>query len=631
MKFDLPKDSSSIIKVIGVGGGGSNAVNHMFRQGIKGVDFVVCNTDQQALDISPVPLKVQLGSSLTEGRGAGSLPEVGMNAAIENLDDIREILEKNTKMVFVTAGMGGGTGTGAAPVIAKLAKELGILTVGIVTVPFVFEGRKRRTQAEEGIDKMREAVDTLLIINNDKLREMFGNLTLANAFSQADDVLTTAAKGIAEVISVTGAINVDFNDVNTVMRDSGVAIMGSAAAEGENRAQQAVERALSSPLLNDNQIVGAKYVLLNITYGDQEVLMDEIADITDYIQDEAGSTADVIWGHGYDETLGDKLSVTLIATGFKTNVDTGLPQKEPERRRVNLEEERPTMITAPIQNPIASPVQNSIKNEEDNDSEDAYIVKREAPEVTDEETKEPTSEVESNWSPNATPESKAEETNDFSASTPENKVEDETEEPKEEQPVQKTMFTLDLTDNKDASTDEPAAENNTTEWNFQPPVNETNEEEQPVNKTWLDDESTPEKEVRSFNLESSAEQPAKSEDGKIRYMLDEEDEKEASKENDWTVSNKSENETQPSVEDNADLARMRQERIRQTGSKMKSAEGLNELEKEPAYLRRNIRLEDVPHSSETQRSRFTLGENKEGEDGKTGLSGNNSFLHDNVD
>lgn len=624
MKFDLPKDSSSIIKVIGVGGGGSNAVNHMFRQGIKGVDFVVCNTDQQALDVSPVPLKVQLGSSLTEGRGAGSLPEVGMNAAIENLDDIREILEKNTKMVFVTAGMGGGTGTGAAPVIAKLAKELGILTVGIVTVPFVFEGRKRRQQAEEGIERMREAVDTLLIINNDKLREMFGNLTLGNAFSQADDVLTTAAKGIAEVISVTGAINVDFNDVNTVMRDSGVAIMGSATSEGENRAQQAVEKALSSPLLNDNQIVGAKYVLLNITYGDQEVLMDEIADITDYIQDEAGSTADVIWGHGYDETLGDKLSVTLIATGFKTNVDTGLPQKEPERVKVNLEEDRPTMITAPIQKPISSPVQDGIKGEDEKETttEDLFIVKKNLEDSTVEEmTDESTTEITSNL----TNEEQVEASVETFENPIENTVEETIEEKEEEAPVQKTMFTLEL-DEEDSTTEEPIAEH-TAEWSFQPPVSE--ETSTPVNKTWLEEEEESSKEVKSFNLNANSEQPAKSEDGKVRYMLDEE-EKEVSGENNWTVSNKTESTSQPSKEDNADLAKMRMERIRHTGSKMKSVEGMNELEKEPAYLRRNIKLEDVPHSSETTRSRFTLGENKE-DDGSTGLSGNNSFLHDNVD
>lgn len=616
MKFDLPKESSSIIKVIGVGGGGSNAVNHMFRQGIKGVDFVVCNTDHQALDISPVPLKIQLGASLTEGRGAGSLPEVGMNAAIENLDDIREILEKNTKMVFVTAGMGGGTGTGAAPVIAKLAKEMGILTVGIVTVPFVFEGRKRRTQAEEGIERMREAVDTLLIINNDKLREMFGNLTLGNAFSQADDVLTTAAKGIAEVISVTGAINVDFNDVNTVMRDSGVAIMGSAEAEGENRATDAVQKALSSPLLNDNQIVGAKYVLLNITYGDQEVLMDEIADITDYIQDEAGSTADVIWGHGYDETLGDKLCVTLIATGFKTSVDTGLPQRQPERVKVSLEDERPTMITAPIQSPISSPVQSPVNNDkiENNNEEEMFVVKKQ-PEDFIEPVQDETPSL----------------FNNEVVEEEENVVEETTfnvEPPVSEEVPEKRTFTLDLDEEEEESIE--ASNSHTTEWNFQPPVSNT--EEPAVNKSWIDDES--EKEYKSFNLNESAEQPSKSEDGKIRYMLGDEEEK-TSSDSPWNVTNKAtapSSTEQPSKEDNAELAKMRMDRIRQTGSKMKTVEGLNDLEKEPAYMRRNIRLEDVPHSSETIRSRFTLGENKD-EDGNssTGLSGNNSFLHDNVD
>ena len=250
MKFDLPKEQSSIIKVIGVGGGGSNAVKHMYNQGIKGVDFLVCNTDSQALDSSPVPVKIQLGASLTEGRGAGSIPEVGRNAAIENIDEIKSILEKNTHMVFITAGMGGGTGTGAAPVIAQTARELGILTVGIVTIPFGFEGRKRKIQADEGIEAMRNAVDTLLIIKNDKLREIGGNLTLKDAFTHADEVLATAARGIAEVISVTGDINVDMNDVNTVMRNSGVAIMGSSAAEGEDRAMIAVQAALESPLLN---------------------------------------------------------------------------------------------------------------------------------------------------------------------------------------------------------------------------------------------------------------------------------------------------------------------------------------------------------------------------------------------
>lgn len=346
----MQKDQSSIIKVIGVGGGGGNAVTHMYNEGIKGVDFIICNTDQQALDVSSVPHKIQLGASLTEGRGAGAIPEIGKNAAIENVDEIRELLGANTKMVFITAGMGGGTGTGAAPVIAKVAKEMGILTVGIVTVPFSFEGRKRKQQAEEGLDILRGSVDTLLVINNDRLREMFGNLTLGNAFAKADNVLATAAKGIAEVISVTGIINVDFNDVSTVMKDSGAAIMGSATAEGDNRAVDCVSNALSSPLLNDNNIEGARYVLLNLTYGDKEISMDEMGEITDYIQDASGSTADVIFGHAYDETLGDAINVTLIATGFQSIPVTGF-EKEAEKTVHKLDETEVKAVTAPIESP----------------------------------------------------------------------------------------------------------------------------------------------------------------------------------------------------------------------------------------------------------------------------------------
>lgn len=336
MEFDMPKEMSSIIKVIGVGGGGSNAVNHMYGLGIKGVDFVVCNTDKQSLDISPVPLKIQLGAELTEGRGAGSLPEVGREAAVENMDELRAILSKDTRMIFVTAGMGGGTGTGAAPVVAQIAKEMGILTVGIVTVPFAFEGRKRRIQAEEGLEQIRGYVDTLLVINNEKLREISGNLSISEAFAKADSVLSTAAKSIADVISSTGAINVDFNDVKTVMKDSGVAIMGAGIAEGENRAIECVEAALQSPLLNDNDITGANYVLLNITYGDKEVTMDEISEITDFIQDQAGNTAEVIFGHGYDPTLGSQLSVTLIATGFDKKPLSDY-ERTPQKTKVVLE------------------------------------------------------------------------------------------------------------------------------------------------------------------------------------------------------------------------------------------------------------------------------------------------------
>ena len=318
MSFDLQKDQSSIIKVIGVGGGGGNAVNHMYNQGIRGVDFIVCNTDEQALNASPIPVKIQLGASLTEGRGAGSLPEVGKNAAIENIEDVKQYLKATTKMVFITAGMGGGTGTGAAPVIAQAAKEMGILTVGIVTIPFDFEGKKRKMQAELGLSEMRKYVDTLLVISNEKLREIGGNLSLSTAFNMADDVLTTAAKSIAEIITMPGYVNVDFADVCTVMSDSGNAIMGSAKAQGENRAQKAVEAAMSSPLLNDNDIKGARHVLLYISTGTQELLMDEVTTVTDFVQEEAGMTAEIIWGTGTDENMSDEICVTVIATGFQS-------------------------------------------------------------------------------------------------------------------------------------------------------------------------------------------------------------------------------------------------------------------------------------------------------------------------
>ncbi len=541
MEFDLPKDQTSIIKVIGVGGGGSNAVNHMYNQGIKGVDFIVCNTDRQALDISPVPFKIQLGPSLTEGRGAGSIPEIGMNAAVENIEEIREILSKNAKMIFVTAGMGGGTGTGAAPVIAKIARELGILTVGIVTVPFSFEGRKRRQQAEEGLENMRESVDTLLVINNERLREISGNLTLGNAFAQADDVLTTAAKGIAEVISVTGAINVDFNDVNTVMKDSGVAIMGSASASGENRAIKAVQEALTSPLLNDNDIAGAKYVLLNITYGDQEVLMDEISDITDYIQDEAGSTADVIWGHGYDEALGDALSVTLIATGFQQSPITGF-EKAPKRKVQVLEDEQKKEIVTQLEKPSST---------------NTYEAKVEEPYIKSVDV-EPSAESE-------------------------------------------------LTVNE-----EQKEEDATFNWEIRTVVDEVEESNQ----------------VSDLSESSVSEEPAKAETSTEteekevkRYFLEDDMEAEASLED---VTEK----TVLTPEEQQRRAQERMERIHEYTSHLKRADGIDELEREPAFKRRKIQLDDAPHSSDENISRFEISGDK---DNNTTLRGTNSFLHDNVD
>jgi cell division protein FtsZ len=317
-KFDIPTHHKSIIKVIGVGGGGSNAVNHMYNQGIKDVEFVICNTDAQALKSSPVPSKLQIGLNLTSGLGAGANPERGRNAAIESREDIRELLGDNTKMVFITAGMGGGTGTGAAPVIAKIAKELDILTVGIVTSPFNFEGKKKRQQADVGIAELRENCDTVLVISNDKLREIYGNLSIREAFAQADNVLTTAAKSIAEIITVTSDVNVDFEDVKTVMKDSGAAVMGSAITNGDGRARRAAEEALSSPLLNNTDIHGAEKILLSITSGEEaELRMDELTEITDYIEEKAGDNAEVIFGQGIDAALKENIRVTVIATGFQ--------------------------------------------------------------------------------------------------------------------------------------------------------------------------------------------------------------------------------------------------------------------------------------------------------------------------
>ncbi len=339
IQFDLPKEENSIIKVIGVGGGGSNAVTHMFKQGIVGVNFMICNTDEQALEQNTIPNKIQLGPSLTEGRGAGSQPEVGRNATLESMDDIKVALGKDTKMIFITAGMGGGTGTGGAPVVARAARELGILTVGIVTTPFFFEGGKRIRQADKGIQELKENVDALIVISNDKMRELYGNLSLSEAFAKADDVLATAARGIAEIITVPGYVNVDFEDVSTVMRNSGVAIMGSGMAVGDDRALKAVKQALASPLLSENDIRGAQHILLNITSGTKEVLMDEVSEITSYIQEAAGYTSEVIWGNCSNEELEDRISVTVIATGFETK--EARKASKPERVVINLDDEAP--------------------------------------------------------------------------------------------------------------------------------------------------------------------------------------------------------------------------------------------------------------------------------------------------
>ncbi len=340
ISFDLPKNQSNVIKVIGVGGGGSNAINHMFKQGIKGVDFIVCNTDSQALQNSSVPNKIQLGMNLTEGLGAGANPEVGQQSAIESIADIEKMLDVNTKMVFITAGMGGGTGTGAAPVIAQLAKERDILTVGIVTIPFQFEGKVRQEQALQGVEKLRKQVDSLIVINNNKLREVYGNLGFKAGFSKADEVLATASRGIAEVITHHYTQNIDLKDAKTVLSNSGTAIMGSATAIGDNRAKEAIVSALDSPLLNDNKIAGAKNVLLLIVSGTNEITIDEIGEINDHIQAEAGHNANIIMGVGEDDSLGDSIAVTIIATGFNFEQQTQIVNHEPKKIIHSLEGEQ---------------------------------------------------------------------------------------------------------------------------------------------------------------------------------------------------------------------------------------------------------------------------------------------------
>lgn len=540
MQFEMLKEKSSIIKVIGVGGGGGNAVNHMYRQGITGVDFIICNTDAQALELSPIPNKVQLGASLTEGMGAGSIPEVGKNSAIENIDDIKQMLGSNTKMLFITAGMGGGTGTGASPIIAKAAKEMDILTVAIVTTPFSFEGKRRKMQAEEGLEEIKKYVDSFLVISNDRLREIFGNLTLGSAFGQADDILTTAAKGIAEIITIPGYINVDFKDVRTVMKDSGVSIMGSYAAEGENRALKAVEGALNSPLLEDNEIEGARYILLNITSGSKEVTMDEVSVITDYIQQEAGLAADLIWGNCTDESLGDKLSVTIIATGFQTS----------EERQVNRTQERKSSFE--VENaPLVKPVERV----------NSFIEEKEVEDL--------------------------------------------------EEPILNTSV-LDLFAGVEAITAPEPAETPAEPFVFQ--VETEQLEETPSTSTMFDFELKVEESVLAVEeQEESAE--TETEPSELFNAEPEVQVYEAPAQ------------TDESVEEQLRRSKERIMRLKDLSMKLRTANGLQELENEPAYKRKQMSLDDVPHSSESQVSRFTLSN----EEGITEIRPNNSFLHDNVD
>lgn len=571
-KFEMLKEQSAIIKVIGVGGGGGNAVNHMYKQGISGVDFIVCNTDAQALELSSIPNKVQLGASLTEGMGAGADPSVGENSAIESIEDIKRMLGSNTKMLFITAGMGGGTGTGASPVLAKAAKELGILTVAIVTTPFAFEGKRRRVQAEEGLNELKKYVDSFLVISNDRLRDIFGNLTMTAAFAKADDILTTAAKGIAEIITIPGYVNVDFKDVRTVMNDSGVAIMGNAIAEGEDRALRAVEGALASPLLKDNEIEGARYILLNITSGKQEVTMDEVAIITDYIQDKAGLSADLIWGNCINESFENELSVTIIATGFQTSEER-VKEKENERIEIPL---TPEDVKAPYVKPINQFVLKETGNEEAAASEPMakpVSVRSEAVPTVQQADLFSTPSSSKPQLRNNTPDKDG--------------IIRHTLTPENEQPEQPA---------DEGADDGYEIKTTPSPFHFELPTNFGEEVSHQVDATDDHGYTTP---------QEPAETPA---GGEVARTADG-------------------HKTPEHVEKELLKTKERILRLKELSMKLKSANGLQELETEPAYRRKQMALEDVPHSSESQVSRFTLST----EEGVTEIRPNNSFLHDNVD
>jgi len=639
--FDLPKNQSNVIKVIGVGGGGSNAINHMFQQGIKGVDFYICNTDAQALQNSGVPNKIQLGLNLTEGLGAGANPDIGEQSALESFDDITNMLDSNTKMVFITAGMGGGTGTGAAPIIAKMAKDLDILTVGIVTMPFQFEGKMRIEQAQTGIENLRAVVDSLIVINNNKLREVYGNLGFKAGFSKADEVLSTAARGIAEVITHHYTQNIDLRDAKTVLSNSGTAIMGSALASGQNRAQDAIRKALDSPLLNDNKITGAKNVLLLIVSGSHEITIDEIGEINDHIQTEAGHGANIIMGVGEDESLEESIAVTIIATGFNVEQQDEISNTEAKKVVHSLEDSdvisklKEPVIIAPVieMEKTEPPVFRHVLEVEDA-AEETPIVKKPIDNKTESNLEETDlistselirnikviyEEVRANF----------QEEDDFiikpvtKMSAPVNIQEEEIE---EEQQITLT-FDLPLSDSYVEKGED---------------VIEYKLEDDEVKKIPVNDY------VELITVNET------NETGDVRYALDDYIEVESSmnkkpiikeeiiegydqeivfekKVLTPTPAKETESEVDPM---NSPISDMLKERAAERRRKMKDFNykfnnaKIDDIEKIPAYKRQGVDLKEVQHSSETDMSRTSIGLDDNDE---IQLRSNNSFLHDNVD
>lgn len=678
--FDLPKNQSSVIKVIGVGGGGSNAVNHMHGMGIRGVDFVVCNTDSQALSNSPVPNKVQLGVTLTEGLGAGANPEVGQQAALESIEEVKNLLETNTKMVFITAGMGGGTGTGAAPVIAKAAKDAGILTVGICTIPFLFEGNNRKLQAEKGVESLRKNVDSLIVINNNKLREVYGNLGFKAGFSKADEVLATAARGIAEVITHHYTTNIDLRDARTVLADSGTAIMGSATASGENRASEAIRSALDSPLLNDNHIKGAKNVLLLIVSGKEEITIDEIGEINDFIQMEAGNSANIIMGIGDDENLGEQVSVTIVATGFSTDQQEQVIGHRPQRVVHPLEDEQPIS---------ASVFSKPLAQEKEDDNDDDFINKElakhtarqqrqqfqqpdlfamdnfsEEEELIEEPQYEaPVAPVEAPLPPAMKIEK------EVIAEIPQEEAPAPTEEPVAEQQEEEPVFhigTIDIEDEEEDvvhftltedEVEEPTPQAEVQETPApQPPVVETPKAEAPKPM----ETPTPQREVKPIrysledymNLEQQlnsakpgqapvqAHKPVakveeQKEDDSLRFEIKQVNKPEQAapkapvEAKRMAPQNPHAAATEYTIEESMRMkAEERRSQLKAFNYRFKNNPfGTDEAANEPAYKRQGVKIEETRYSTESSVSRFSIDDSENGPDIKT----NNSFLHDNVD
>jgi len=685
--FDLPKNQSNVIKVIGVGGGGSNAINHMFQSGINGVDFVVCNTDAQALQNSPVPNKIQLGLSLTEGLGAGANPEVGEQSALESMTDIKAMLDTTTKMVFITAGMGGGTGTGAAPMIAKQAKELDILTVGIVTIPFQFEGKMRSEQAQKGIENLRSQVDSLIIINNNKLREVYGNLGFKAGFSKADEVLATAAKGIAEVITHHYTQNIDLRDAKTVLANSGTAIMGSSQASGSGRAHEAISKALDSPLLNDNKITGAKNVLLLIVSGSQEITIDEIGEINEYIQSEAGNSANIIMGVGEDSALGEAISVTVIATGFDQEQQNNIVNteskkiihtlEEEQRAAINLTPEKPSFQSLDPLEEVPSKasdqvVVHTLDMEEDEQSASVKeadplvpttqaILDLEVSYALVEALKEPlhSSPLKQDSFLPLVGDFEVVDAEDVSAALAEETFEDYTE--NETMDFTNTLFDLpiDHVNQQESLVEEPSFSSNAPEEIF-----EESYLEQPISKEEVNDEK--EAPTITFSLgddimDMEVKDPVEvipvleyNAAGEKRYSLDDYMELEAhlgtAKEATPETQERPEEEMvfekkiveSPKVKPQeealdpmeAPIEALLKERADERRRKLRdfnykfnnSINKIEEIEKEPAYKRQGISLSEGPSEGKISRTTLSTDSNEDSQ-----LRSNNSFLHDNVD